>query len=87
MTSRRDYPLTSPSRALGPLVILTSLIGSIGREIELFLHPSTPDHSDKNLLRDLMRRTLTSEKSTISSHTYPMGRLILKITMPLSAQR
>ena len=28
MTSRRDYPLTSPSRALGPLVIVTSLIGS-----------------------------------------------------------
>jgi hypothetical protein len=31
MTSRRDYPLTSPSRALGPLVIVTSVIGSTGR--------------------------------------------------------
>jgi hypothetical protein len=30
MTSRRDSPLTSPSRALGPLVIVTSLIGSTG---------------------------------------------------------
>src|SRR5438477_9155807 len=30
LTSRRDYPLTSPSRALRPLVIVTSLIGSTG---------------------------------------------------------
>jgi hypothetical protein len=29
MTSRRDYPMTSPSRALGPLIV-TSLIGSTG---------------------------------------------------------
>jgi hypothetical protein len=36
MTSRRDYPLTSPSRALGPLVIVTSLVRSTAtdRDVE-----------------------------------------------------
>jgi hypothetical protein len=40
MISRRDYPLTSPSRALGPLVIVTSLIGSTAgpcKELSLLL--------------------------------------------------
>jgi hypothetical protein len=32
MASRRDYPLTSPLRARGPLIIVTSLIGSTGYE-------------------------------------------------------